>query len=346
MEMDDMLKLYVKKREEYETKIQNDLLEIEKSVSDIAKPGDYFSIKNDDLLITIKSVLVDDEKHVAIYTDQNPEEIPFNKLSLTKNPDLILWIIQNDKLIQEGFREVLINAVRNGENIINTLKQLKVNYECILKPFVLLNAAMTVDGKIATENSSMKISGENDLIRVHQLRKKYDGIMVGINTVIIDDPKLTIHKIPSENKDNPVRIIIDSKARTPLNSRVLNNDAKTIIITSKKAPKSRINELRKKCDVITVGEDSVDLKEALNQLYENGIKSILLEGGSTLNFSMFEKQLIDKVSICIGSKILGGKNSKTFVDGVGFDKNSCIDLKIESIKRIDNDIVIEYSVIY
>ena len=87
-----------------------------------------------------------------------------------------------------------------------------------MKPYVLLNSAMTVDGKIATNNSSMKISGKNDLIRVHTLRKEYDGIMVGINTVLIDNPKLTIHKINCKKSENPTRIIVDSSARIPFKS--------------------------------------------------------------------------------------------------------------------------------
>lgn len=126
--MDDMLQMYINKRHEYESKIRNDLLKIEESVLDIAEINDYFSIKNDDTLITIKAVFENNQKHIAITTD-NVNEIPFNKLTLTEHPDLILWIIQNDALIKQGFQEVLINAVRNGENIINTLKELKVNYE-------------------------------------------------------------------------------------------------------------------------------------------------------------------------------------------------------------------------
>ncbi|OED30427.1 2,5-diamino-6-(ribosylamino)-4(3H)-pyrimidinone 5'-phosphate reductase [Methanosphaera sp. WGK6] len=215
-----------------------------------------------------------------------------------------------------------------------------------MKPYVLLNSAMTVDGKIATENSSMKISGKNDLIRVHQLRKKYDGIMVGINTVIVDNPKLTIHKIPSEKTDNPVRIIIDSNARTPLNSKILDNQAETIIIASQKAPLERIRKLEEKCTIIISGTNSVDLKQALNKLYKLNIKSILLEGGSTLNFSMFKEELIDEVSICIGSKILGGSNSKTLVDGLGFNKNNCVELNLKSYTLIDKDILLKYTVQY
>ena len=129
MSQDDMLKLYVEKRKEYEKKIQVDLEKIEDSVKDLAQVGDYFSIKNDDILITIKAIEINNEKHIAIFTDTNKREIPFNQLTLTEHPDLILWIIQNDALIKEGFKEVLINAVRNGENIINTLKALKVDYE-------------------------------------------------------------------------------------------------------------------------------------------------------------------------------------------------------------------------
>ena len=129
MTQEELLKLYIEKRKEYETKIRSNLRDIEDSVKDLAQVGDYFSIKNEDTLITIKAISIDDEMHIAIFTDSNPREIPFSQLTLTEHPDLILWIIQNDALIREGFKEVLINAVRNGDNIINTLKALKVNYE-------------------------------------------------------------------------------------------------------------------------------------------------------------------------------------------------------------------------
>ena len=113
-----------------------------------------------------------------------------------------------------------------------------------MKPYVYLNAAMTADGKIATKDSSLKISGEDDLIRVHQIRKDVDAIMVGINTVIIDDPKLTIHKIDAEKSDNPIRVIIDSNGRIPPTSRLLNDDAaKTIVVIAEDAPQENIEKL-------------------------------------------------------------------------------------------------------
>ena len=215
-----------------------------------------------------------------------------------------------------------------------------------MKPYVHLNAAMTADGKIASKDSTLKISGPDDLIRVHKLRKKYDGIMVGINTILVDNPRLSIHKIESTSKDNPTRIVIDSHARTPIDSRVLNEDAQTIIVTTKNADENKIKQLSAKATIITAGDTRVNLTEAMEKLYELGIKSILLEGGATLNYSMFEAKLIDYVSVCIGSKILGGKDSVTLVDGEGFDKNSCIKLELNEFYRLDKDLVVEYDVIY
>lgn len=127
--MDDMIKLYQQKRKEYEDKISSDLEQIEESVADIAQINDYFSTKVDDELITIKAVEYEGQKHIAIKTDNTGDFIVFKNLTLTDYPDLILWIIQNSALIKQGFTEVLINAVRNGENIITTLRELNINYE-------------------------------------------------------------------------------------------------------------------------------------------------------------------------------------------------------------------------
>ncbi|HEY0196321.1 MAG TPA: 2,5-diamino-6-(ribosylamino)-4(3H)-pyrimidinone 5'-phosphate reductase, partial [Methanobacterium sp.] len=158
-----------------------------------------------------------------------------------------------------------------------------------MKPYVILNSAMTLDGKIATRTGSSEISGSEDLLRVHQLRKELDAIMVGINTVLEDDPRLTVHKLSSEESDNPLRVVTDSKARTPLNSRVLNEEAATLIAVSQKAPRKKVNALTdkgEKVDVILAGEARVDLTILMDELAQRGVRSLLLEGGSTLNFSM------------------------------------------------------------
>ncbi|MDR3290758.1 MAG: 2,5-diamino-6-(ribosylamino)-4(3H)-pyrimidinone 5'-phosphate reductase [Methanobrevibacter sp.] len=223
-----------------------------------------------------------------------------------------------------------------------------------MRPYTILNAAMTLDGKIATKNGSSKISNKKDIERVHKLRKELDGIMVGINTVLMDDPKLTAHKLPDKDiteiamkEINPIRIVVDSHGRTPLNSNVLNSDAETIIATSNKILKNKksLSLLKEKADVFIGGEENVDLKKLMIHLYDKGIKTIILEGGSTLNFSMFKEGLIDEVRVCIGPLIVGGSQSKTLVDGEGFDfMEDGIQLKMKNGYSIDECLILEYFV--
>jgi len=146
-----------------------------------------------------------------------------------------------------------------------------------MKPKVKLNAAMTLDGKIATKTGSSEISGREDLLMVHRLRKEMDAIMVGINTVITDDPLLTVHKIPVGPEDNPIRIVVDSLGRTPIKARVLNVDALTVIFVSEKASKKNIKQLREKAEVIICGNKKVDLLSLMEKLSDMGIKTLMLE---------------------------------------------------------------------
>ena len=214
-----------------------------------------------------------------------------------------------------------------------------------MKPYVILNAAMTLDGKIATKNGSSEISGEEDLKRVHKLRKDSDAIMVGINTVLADDPRLTIHKIPSEYDDNPLRIVVDSKARTPLKSRILNDEAPTIIAVTKNAPPEKVMKLEQKVEVLFCGKNQVNLERLMEEIGRRGVKTLMLEGGSTLNYSMFEKKLIDEVRVCIAPMIAGGINSKTLVDGPGVDyMKNAYQLTLKKCYKLGNDLIVEYIV--
>lgn len=215
-----------------------------------------------------------------------------------------------------------------------------------MKPHVILNAAMTLDGKIATRTGSSEISGKEDLIRVHKLRKDMDAIMVGINTLLADDPRLTVHKIEADPEDNPVRIVVDSKARTPLNFRILNNDAPTIIATTENTDPEKTEALEKKATVLKCGKDRVDLKSLMNELSKTGIKTLMLEGGSTLNYSMLEKGLVDEVRVCVAPMIAGGSNAKTLVDGEGIDKmKDAVKLKLKKSYGLGEDLILEYDVI-
>ena len=226
----------------------------------------------------------------------------------------------------------------------------------IMKPYVILNAAMTLDGKIATKTGSSEISGPEDLERVHEIRKNADGIMVGIGTVLADDPRLTVHKIPSSKSDNPIRVVVDNKARTPIDFRILNDDADTIIavgsICDENNPQSdadavsRAKSISQKADVFYSSKTPVDLVEFMDYLYSKGIRTLMLEGGATLNFSMIKDNLIDEVRICIAPMIAGGRDAKTFFDGEGFDYMKDA-VKLELIKSYScgKDFVMEYKVL-
>ena len=218
-----------------------------------------------------------------------------------------------------------------------------------MKPYVILNSAMTLDGKITTKTGNSEISGSENLLRVHNLRKDLDSIMVGINTVIVDDPRLTIHKIPAEKTDNPLRIVVDSRARTPLNSRILNDEASTLIVVTEKAPYENIQALKDKAtnvDVVISGEDKVDLHILMNELFHRGVRTLMLEGGSTLNYSMIQEGLVDEVRVCIAPMIIGGVKAKTLVGGEGVDyMREAFKLELKKNYTLGKDLVLEYTVI-
>lgn len=186
------------------------------------------------------------------------------------------------------------------------------------QPFVLLKTAMSLDGKIATfTGDSRWITGEKARMRVHACRDIYDGIMVGIGTVLADDPSLTV-RLPGGR--NPVRIIVDSRGRTPPAAKVLTDgEAKTIIAVTKQAPQEAVAAFRAaEAEVIVAGEGpEVDLPELMQELGRREICSIFVEGGGTLNFSLLEAGLVDKVEAYVAPKILGGREAKTPVEGEG-----------------------------
>ena len=221
-----------------------------------------------------------------------------------------------------------------------------------MMPYVILNAAMTLDGKIATHTGSSNISGAEDLKRVHELRKQCDGIMVGIGTVLADDPRLTVHKIDAKKTDNPVRVVVDSRLQTPQDARITNDDARTIIACANEykdeiKSSEKYNDFRKKgVSMFWSGDKRVDLKSLMIYLHEEGIEKLMLEGGSTLNFSMIKAGLIDEISICVAPMIAGGVNSKTFFDGEGFDTmDEAVRLELLDSYNLDKDLILKYKVL-
>ena len=142
-----------------------------------------------------------------------------------------------------------------------------------MKPYVILNGAMTLDGKIATKTGNSEISGPEDLLRVHQIRKDVDAIMVGIGTILTDNPRLTSYRVSSNKEDNPIRIVVDNKARTPLNYKIFNDEAKTIIAVSNICNEnnnncdieavSRAKEISKIAEIFYSSKECIDLKELM-----------------------------------------------------------------------------------
>jgi 2,5-diamino-6-(ribosylamino)-4(3H)-pyrimidinone 5'-phosphate reductase len=221
-----------------------------------------------------------------------------------------------------------------------------------MRPYVILNAAMTLDGKIATASGSSNISGEDDLKRVHELRKECDAIMVGIGTVLADDPRLTVHKVDAKPEDNPIRVVVDSKCRTPIAARITNKDAKTVIVGANEYKydflvSDRYEVLKKRnVNFFWSGDKQVDLKSLMNYLHEEGVEKLMLEGGSTLNFSMIKSGLIDEIRICVAPMVVGGVNSKTFFDGDGFNTmDEAVGLDLVDSYELGKDLILTYKVL-
>lgn len=193
------------------------------------------------------------------------------------------------------------------------------------RPFVLLKAAMSLDGKIATAaGDSRWISGEKSRARVHLWRDECDGIMAGIGTVLADNPSLTA-RLPDGTGRNPVRIIVDSQARTPPGAKVVQDGlARTIIAVMERAPAERVSALAEAgSEILRAGRGpQVDLALLMQELARQEITSVLVEGGGTLNYSLLEAGLVDKVAMFVAPKLLGGRSAKTPVEGTGFQRLS------------------------
>jgi len=191
---------------------------------------------------------------------------------------------------------------------------------------VIVNSAMTVDGKIATHQGDSAISSKDDLIRVHKLRDSVDGIIVGISTVLADNPRLTIRLGRNQPKEKHLtRIIIDSMGRIPLDSQILRTASKikTIVAVTKLAHMNVRRKIKKTgAIVIVAGTNTVDLKRVLWTIQKMGIKKILVEGGGEINWSLFSLGIVNELIVTIAPKIVGGRQATTLVEGEGYSRVS------------------------
>ncbi len=230
---------------------------------------------------------------------------------------------------------------------VENLNEIFIKYITSKVPFTILKTAMTLDGKIASYSGDSKwITNEESRSYVHEIRHRVSSIMIGVNTVLADNPKLTT-RLNNVKGIDPIRIIVDTTAKIPLDSNVLNPDSKskTIIATTEKANKEKLKALKEKNAEIIITplkNSKVDLNYLIKKLGEQGIDSILLEGGSTLNYSALKEGIVDKVISFIAPKIIGGTNAKTPVGGHGIEHiTDAITLKDIQISRFKEDIMLQ-----
>lgn len=198
---------------------------------------------------------------------------------------------------------------------------------------------MSADGKLAgAERKQIRISSDEDITRVKNLRKKYNAILVGVGTVIADDPHLTIKNATFE--ENPVRVILDSNGRIPESARVLDDRAQTIIVTTLNCTKNWGPDVI----VIRSGTDRIILSEVMHILAQDlGIENIIVEGGGEVIASFFREKLVDKYSVFVGGLIIGGRNAPTPADGDGWAVPEGIKLRLDSAEVLGNGALLTFT---
>ena len=208
---------------------------------------------------------------------------------------------------------------------------------------VILSAAISIDGKIATHTGDSGLSSRQDAIRLHKIRSQVDAILVGKNTVARDNPLLTVRYVKGKN---PIRIILDSHGKISPTSKIIQTCSKipTIIGVSKRISQKNLNALKKlPLEVIITGENYVNIKSLLKILEKKGIRSILVEGGGTVNWQFVADGIFDEIMITISPFVIGGTNAVTFVEGKGFEKIAkSPKLKLKSVKRLENHLLLHY----
>ncbi len=209
-----------------------------------------------------------------------------------------------------------------------------------VKPYIILNCASSADGKIALPNrKKIELSNTEDFERVHNLRAKCDAIIVGINTVIEDNPNLTVNEKYASGP-NPIRIILDTNYRTPQNSKILNGESETIIIIGDKTVDRKLPNVK----TFRCGKEEINIENLLQYLNQLNINNILVEGGETVIWSFLEKKLFNELNIFISSVIVGGKETPSIAGGKGFlDRKKILNLELNKFKQIGDGILLTYS---
>ena len=223
-----------------------------------------------------------------------------------------------------------------------------------MRPYVVVNVAMSADGKLSTrERRQVKISGPGDFARVDRLKAGCDAVMVGIGTVLADDPSLTVkadecRKLRRDRGENehPARIVIDSTARIPPDASILHKgEGERIVAVSARADKQRVANLKKYATVIVAGDEQVDLALLMEELGTMGIRRVMVEGGGTIIAGLLDAGLVDEIYTFIGNIIIGGRDAPTLADGPGFTlEEDFLRLTLLEAKKMEDGILLHWIV--
>jgi 5-amino-6-(5-phosphoribosylamino)uracil reductase len=217
------------------------------------------------------------------------------------------------------------------------------------RPYIIIVSEVSIDGKLtlyrgASSKELMSLMDEEAYRYLHEIRAKVDGIMVGCETVRTDNPSLTVRYVKGKN---PTRIIPCSTANVPLDANVLNTaEAPTIIATTERAPKDRLEKIREKgAEIIMAGDELVDFDILLPKLYDMGIRTLMVEGGASINWELIRRRVVDEIRIIHLPVIVGGENVPTLVGGEGFKKlRNLLHLRLRSHFKRGNHLITEWEV--
>lgn len=271
------------------------------------------------------------------------------------------------KIIASGVREVVVGMVdpnpkNNGKGIeilkkskikvkvgfledkLRRLNEVFIKYMTKRIPFVTVKVGQSLDGRIATRSGDSKwITSDKSRGYAHRLRSEFDAIMVGVNTILRDNPRLNT---PSSDK-RLIKIVVDSQLSTPQDANIFSKDAQVIIATLPAQPGQQTENrkiLGQKAKILEVKEKAgqINLKDMLKKLAQADISNILVEGGGTLIGTLFDEGLVDKIMFFVSPKIIGGKDSIGSVMGQGAVRvDRAVRLKDVKLKRIGGDFLVE-----
>ena len=215
------------------------------------------------------------------------------------------------------------------------------------RPYILIVSEVTIDGKLTlargvSSKEIMKLMDDEANRYLHSVRAECDGIMVGANTVRIDNPNLTVRYVEGKN---PIRIIPTSNGDIPLDSNVLNTSvAPTVIAVSERVPAERVKAFEEKgAKVLVAGKEQVDFRELFRKLYDMGIKKLMVEGGSKVNWELIKNDLVDEIRLIHLPVVVGGDDVPSLTSGEGFKELSAVKrFKIKRVFQCGNQVITEY----